>query len=128
MATPMKRRASLAPTTVGGSRAGVQTGQRPVNRPYIPTDLVHPDDVYWQRPHTSIRTYTTEQGQQVIERGNQRIIVHQQPPPKRRMHPVIVLGSGMLAAALLFLALNAGYNWWQSHQLDASYGYPRTFQ
>ena len=34
----------------------------------------------------------------------------------------------MVAAAVIFLALYAGYTWWQSHQLDSEYGYPRTFQ
>ena len=101
---------------------------RPEIEQYIPDDLIHEEDSYPQRPHTSIRTYQNTQGEQVIERGSQRIIVHQAPPPKRRMHPVVLLGSGMVVAAVLFIAIYAVFNWWQLHQIDVAYGNPRTYQ
>jgi hypothetical protein len=90
-------------------------------------DLEEDDAYYAQRPHSS-RVRYTQPRQQVIQRGNKRIVIHNEPTPKRNLHWSLILGVGMI----LMLALWAGgsllLNWWNNHQLDSTYGMPRTYQ
>jgi hypothetical protein len=53
------------------------------------------DAYYTQRPHSSAVRYTQPR-QQVIQRGNKRIVIHNEPPPARRLHWSFILGLGML--------------------------------
>ncbi|MBV9688148.1 MAG: hypothetical protein JO202_00385 [Ktedonobacteraceae bacterium] len=85
------------------------------------------DRIYDTRLPTSVRRYTIPQGEQVIERGNQRIIIHQ-GKPKRHIPWLTFVGIGMIVAILLVFAFNALSQWWSNHQLDATYGFPRTYQ
>ena len=110
------------------NQAGHFSGLHPEDQPYISADLVHVEDESSRRPHTSIRTYQNTRGEPVIERGNQRIIVHQAPPPKRRYHWSVLIGIGMVITVLLFLSLSALATWWTNWQQASAYGYPRTFQ
>src|SRR2546422_6979744 len=87
------------------------------------------DDSYHpaRTPRSAIR-YTDTRGNPVIQRAKQRIVIHEGPPPKRHVYWLLILGIGM---ALMF-GLSAGLiwasNWWSEHQLDATYGFPRTYQ
>jgi len=91
----------------------------------VDTEDDYPDDL--PRMPTSTRRYYDTQGNQVIQQGNRRIVVHNEPPPKKR-NWTLPIGIGMILMVLLFFALNALSNWWTSHQLDAQYGMPRTWQ
>lgn len=90
-------------------------------------DLEEDDSYYTQRSHTSAVRYTQPR-QQVIERGNKRIIIHNEPPPSRRMHWSLFLGLGMLLMLGLWVVGSYTLTWWNSHQLDSQYGMPRTYQ
>jgi hypothetical protein len=93
-----------------------------------PDDLEADDSYYLNRSRTSAVRYTTPQGNQVIQRGNKRFVIHDEPPPRRRPHWLLILGIGMIIALLLWAFLNALSTWWTNHQLDATYGMPRTYQ
>lgn len=90
-------------------------------------DLEEDDSYYTQRPPTSAVRYTQPR-QQVIQRGNKRIIIHNEPPPQRKLHWSFTLGIGMLIALALWVGGSYVVNWWSDHQLDTIYGRPRTYQ
>jgi|SRR5947209_9042621 len=115
---PLKRRASAE------QYALIQQTQTPV------TDVDDvPDSYYDTRLPTSAIRYRDTRGNQVIQRGNQRIIIHEnEPPPKRKVHWMLILGIGMLLMFGLYLGVAWVGNWWTNHQLDAAYGFPRTYQ
>ena len=62
----------------------------------------------------------------MIEQGNKRLVIHKEPPPKKKTHWMLFLGLGMVVAVFVFIGLSQLSNWWNNHQLDATYGYPRT--
>ena len=64
------------------------------------------------------RPYTYQQ-------GNRRIVFHPEPPPKQHTHWLVYIGIGMIA---LWVGLQMLGTWWSAHQLDATYGSPRTYQ
>src|SRR6266567_7411149 len=106
---PLKRRASAAQV-----------------EPEFDDDI---DDSYYPaRMPSSARRYQTTNGAQVIQRGNQRLVIHEGPPPKRRVHWSLILGIGMALMLGLYLGLTWVATWWANHQLDATYGFPRTYQ
>ena len=74
------------------------------------------------------RSFVDTEGNQVIEQGNQRLVIHNEPPPQRKIHWLLILGIGMILMLGLYLGLSWLGNWWTNHQLDAAYGYPRTYQ
>ncbi len=81
-------------------------------------------------PSSSIRWRDTK-GNQVIQQGNRRLVIHyDQPPPqkKRQVHWVLILGIGMLITILLYAGATWLGNWWNNQQLNATYGFPRTYQ
>lgn len=86
------------------------------------------DDVWPPRQPTSARAYFNRSGQQVYEKDNRRIVVHPGPPPGRNLHWSFLLGLGMLTMLGLWAASAAVLGWWNSHQLDSTYGMPRTYQ
>lgn len=108
---PIKRRASA---------------MQPVSPDFVEDDV--PDSYYETRLPTSTRRYVDTQGNQVIEQGKKRIVIHNAPPPKRRIHWVLILGIGMILMLLFWVGLQWAGNWWTMHQMDASYGFPRTYQ
>jgi hypothetical protein len=89
-------------------------------------DIEDDDAYYTQRPHTSAVRYVQPQ-QQVIQRGNKRIVIHTEPPP-RKLHWSFVLGLGMLTMLSLWVVGSYALTWWTNHQLDSTYGSPRTYQ
>ena len=89
-------------------------------------DLEEDDTYYTQRPHSSAVRYTQPR-QQVIQRGNKRIVIHNEQPP-RRLHWSFILGVGMILMLALWILGSYALSWWQNHQLDSTYGKPRTYQ
>src|SRR2546423_5464676 len=90
-------------------------------------DLEEDDAYYVTRQPTSAVRYTQTR-QQVIQRGNKRIVIHNEPPPARRLHWSFILGVGMILMLALWVLGSSALAWWQNHQLDSTYGMPRTFQ
>ncbi len=93
----------------------------------IEYDLEEDDSYYTQRSPTSAVRYAHPR-QQVIQRGNKRIVIHNEPPPRKTFHWSVIFGVGMIAALALWVAGSYVLTWWTNHQLDATYGIPRTFQ
>ena len=96
---------------------------------YVDTTEVDdiPDSYFNPRiPSSAIRRDT--QGNQVIRRGNRQFVLHNESPPKRKVHWTLILGIGMALMLGLYLGLSWVTNWWVNHQLDATYGMPRTYQ
>ncbi len=96
---------------------------------YVDTTEVDdiPDSYFNPRiPSSAIRRDT--QGNQVIRRGNRQFVLHNEPPPKRKVHWTLILGIGMALMLGLYLGLSWVTNWWVNHQLDTTYGMPRTYQ
>ncbi len=87
-----------------------------------------PDSYYDTRMPTTARRYVDTQGNQVIQQGNRRFVIHDEPPPRRKIHWIAILGTGMILMLLLWLGLTWLGNWWSMHLLDATYGFPRTYQ
>lgn len=80
------------------------------------TDDMYPDE---QRPPSSaIRWDRDTQGNQIIQRGRQRLVIHNAPPPKKRSI-WLPLCLGMLLMVLMYLGGSWALNWWSLHQLDA---------
>ena len=90
-------------------------------------ELEEDDAYYVQRQPTSAVRYTQPR-QQVIQRGNKRIIIHNEPPPRRNLHWSFILGVGMILMLALWVAGSYALSWWNNHQLDSTYGMPRTYQ
>jgi hypothetical protein len=120
-------------------RAGHYSGLHPEDVPYMtaqrkrnpanPLDLA--DDLdYPEEPArmpTSARRWPTTDKSYVIRDGNRQMVVHE-GLPRRRVHWVLILWIGMLSMLALYLLWNWGTGWWFVHQLDATYGFPRTYQ
>src|SRR2546421_6358241 len=95
-------------------RVGHTPGIHPEDAPYMsdqhypdnPLDLADTLDFPEERtrtPSTARRYgYVDADGNQVIQRGNKRIIVHSKPPP-RRVHWLLIFGIGMVIALLLWM-------------------------
>lgn len=93
--------------------------------------------------------YTTE-GHPVIRQGKREYVLHpeqtqraarqiQQPyrasylpeparRPARRAHSLVIFGIGMIVMILVFIGISWAGSAWQQHNLDAQYGFPRTYQ
>src|SRR5947209_14577608 len=82
---------------------------------------VDDDTMYPQRQPSSAIRYTDTQGNQIIQQGKKRIVIHTEPPPKRKIHWSLILGIGMLLMLLLGIGGIYLSNWWTNHQLDATY-------
>lgn len=80
-----------------------------------------------QRPPSSAIRYTDTKGNQVIQQGKKKIVIHTEPVP-RKIHWSLVFGIGMIAMLLLTIAGIWVSNWWNNQQLDSTYGMPRTYQ
>jgi len=117
--TPLKRRASAEQYALS---------QRMQSEPQTDEEEV-PDSYYDTRRPTSARRYVDTRGNQVIQRGNQRIVIHEEPPPKRRKnHVLLYIGIGMLLMVLGWISLQLLGNWWANYQLNSTYQYPRIYQ
>lgn len=87
-----------------------------------------PDSYYDTRMPTSTRRYVDTRGNKVIEQGNKRLVIHEQPPPKKNVHWLLYIGVGMIFMLALYVGFQMFGNWWTEHQLDGTYGFPRTYQ
>lgn len=90
-------------------------------------DLEEDEAYYTTRTPTSAVRYQQPR-QQVIQRGNKRIVIHNEPPPRKHLHWSVIFGIGMIATLALWVFGSYLITWWTNHQLDATYGMPRTFQ
>ncbi|MGH2495179.1 MAG: hypothetical protein ACRDIV_10805 [Ktedonobacteraceae bacterium] len=125
--------------TVDTHRAGHSSGLHPEDEPYLTDqrkrhpnnpleladDLDYPDEP--ARAPTSARRWVTTEKANVYRQGNREIVLHD-GPPKRRLHWAFIFWIGMLAMLACYLLWNWGNAWWTTHQLDATYGFPRTWQ
>jgi hypothetical protein len=116
---PLKRRAT--------ADQYAQMARLPVEPDTYEEEIV-PDAYYSTRPPTSVRRYVDTRGNQVIQQGNKRIVIHDTPPPKRKVHWLLILGIGMALMLGLYLGATWLVNWWSNHQMDAAYGFPRIYQ
>jgi hypothetical protein len=87
-----------------------------------------PDSYYPQRMPTSTRRYVDMRGNQVIQQGNKRIVIHDEPPPKKKSHWLLFTSIGMMAMVVLWFLLQLAGAWWTNQQLNATYQYPRMYQ
>jgi hypothetical protein len=129
---PLKRRASAGTAYyMVNSRQAGNNGFQSAEPADAVTEVDEIDDSYFPaRMPSSARRYHTTNGTQVIEQGNRRLVIHNGPPPtpKRKVHWLLTLGIGMALMLGLSLGLSWLANWWVNHQLDATYGMPRTYQ
>ena len=101
---------------------------RRASTPQYPADEI-PDSYYQTRNPTSTRRYTTTEGNQVIQQGNKRIIIHEELPPKQRcFHWLFYVGIVFFAMVIGWIAFTLLTNWWQAEVAEWKYGNPRTFQ
>ncbi len=90
---------------------------------------IEDDDAYYpQRPPSNTIRYTDTRGNQIVRQGNRQYVLHNGPPSKRKVHWSLTLGIGMALMLGLYLGLSWVAAWWTSHQLDTTYGFPRTYQ
>ncbi|HEU5378565.1 MAG TPA: hypothetical protein VFV38_24350 [Ktedonobacteraceae bacterium] len=80
-------------------------------------------------PRSTIR-YTDTQGRQVIEQGKRRLVIERvkRPTSRRGFHWLLLFGGGMLLMILLVAGIQWAITGIQAHNIDATYGYPRTWQ
>ncbi len=98
------------------------------SRQHVPPPQEEPDDddeYTTSTPRSAIRyplgrPYTYQQ-------GNRRIVVHPAPPP-RRFHWSVFWGLGIIFTIVVLVGGSRVMDWWNDHQLDATYGMPRTYQ
>ncbi len=115
-------------------RIPARTSAQPASRTYAGHSAgIHPeededDTIYPTRPSSSAVRWTNTNGDQVIQQGNRRIIIHEEPPPKKRRSWSLFVSIGMMVMVLGWVGLSALGTWWTNHQLDAQYGFPRTWQ
>ncbi len=112
------------------SRQSYQYNPVPLRTNRTVTQSPEEDDpsMYPQRQPSSAIRYTDTQGNQVIQQGKKRIVIHNEPPPKRNIHWSLILGIGMVFMLVLGVGGIWLSNWWTNHQLDVTYGMPRTYQ
>src|SRR6266568_8943478 len=92
---PVKRRASAA-TVYHPARPRLGNNTSAAHADELPDAIAEVDEIddsyYDTRLPTSARRYVDTRGNQVLQRGNKRIVIHQEPPPKRSIHWLLILG------------------------------------
>ncbi len=135
---PIPARASATRTQVPFHRAGHSSNIHPEDTPCwtdqrkkypdpfeADDDLDYPDEP--RKSRTSAVYSPTREKQQVIRQGNRELVIRE-GRPKRRVHWLLVFWIGALMMLALYLLWTWGSAWWSDHQLDATYGFPRTYQ
>ena len=99
------------------------------SRHYVPPPQEEPDedDEYTTSMPRSALRYPVGRPY-TVQQGNRRIVFHPEPPPKTHTHWLVYISIGMIAMLALWISLQVLGNWWSEHQLDATYGLPRTYQ
>lgn len=82
---------------------------------------------YPARRSSSAIRYIDKQGNPVLQAGKKRYVLHQEKP-KKNVHGLFLIGVGMLLMIGLGVGFSAFGKWWNTHQLYAAYGFPRTWQ
>lgn len=90
-----------------------------------PVQTVDDPNIY-KNPMSIRSGYRPNQHVQVVERGDQRLVIHQGMP--RRKGGMLYAFLGGLTMFLLMFIGSVGWNWGQGKLLDFTYGYPRTWQ
>src|SRR5207237_9057557 len=80
-----------------------------------------PDSYYPQRLPTSTRRYVDTRGNQVIQQGNKRIVIHDEPPPKKRHHWLLFTGIGMAVMVVLWFLLQLPLASWPDQQVNSAH-------
>lgn len=131
---PLKRRASRIQPEASRHYVGHSTGIHPEDDPYWTDEQgadALPDEYYQPRQPLSTRryTYTDKRGNQIIQQGNRRLVIHDEPPPKKRKHHALLyVGIGMTIMVLGWIGLQLLDNWWTNYQLNSTYEFPRISQ
>jgi len=112
------RRASLQGTQVNKSAARSAPTTEDVYEEYEEGDYQAPT-----RMPTSARKYHYP-----VQPASVRQRQAAPPPQKRHIHFLVYVGIALLVMIAGWCIFTALSNWWQEHQLDATYGMPRTFQ
>src|SRR5713226_5602562 len=112
----VRKRASA--TQIPFHRARHSSNTHPEDEPFLtdqrkhypnnPLDLADDLDypgVRTRMPSSAVRWRDTH-GNQIIQQGNRRIVIHDDPPPKKRKNWTLPIGIGMVATVLLFVGLN----------------------
>jgi hypothetical protein len=96
----------------------------------LPANIDADEGLSLVKSRTSAMRYVDTQGHQVVQRGNQRIIVHDEPPPRRRRRPHWLLISGLSMIVLLVFWAGLGWltSWIATNQVNATYEFPRVSQ
>lgn len=100
---------------------------------FVPSHALHvlPDEDQMYSPSripNSARRYPIT-GEQVIQRGNQRLVIrHMRPQNQRRVHWLVPAGLGMIVALALIVGCVSIGSAWNAHQIDGQFGMPRTWQ
>ena len=132
VANPIPRRATATQRYVPANphKAGHYSGFHPEDQPYQSTEIEDDDRYYQVRQPSSAIRYQTAEGNQVIQQGNRRLVIHEGPPPKpkKSRHWLLFLGLGMVVAVFVLIGLSQLSAWWSNHQLYSEYGFPRTYQ
>ena len=99
------------------------------NMPALPDEAEQYAPAFSQRKSSAIR-YTDVQGRPVVEQGKKRFVFERgtPPPSRRRVHWLLFVGGGMLLMLLAVMGSQWVITGLQAHSLDATYGYPRTWQ
>src|SRR5690348_9354239 len=122
-----ERRCEMEPLRFTQQAPSRRTGSRSTS----PADFDADEGLVPVKSRTSAVRYTDVQGHQVIQRGNQRIVVHQdEPPPRKRRRPhwLLISGLSMLVLLLLWAGLSWLTSWIAANQLNATYEFPRISQ
>ncbi len=124
--------------------------RRNMQQSAIDCDIAEEEEYYVTRPHTSVRRYRQpaqrdtlddEQAMQIQPRRASTIVpTHNRVISKaidpslslkrynQKRVPWLAIAIGMLVMMTLVMGIRAFGSWWQDHQLDATYGFPRTYQ
>ena len=122
---PIRRRASATANHIPPHRAGHSFNHHPEDVPYLtdqrkkypnPLDLAESLDYPGEpgRMPTSVVRYVDTRGNPVIQRGNQRFVLHDEPPPRHRRRPhwtVIAILSGVVVLGVFALVVWAAHTW-----------------
>ena len=111
-----------------------QTAYRPVPRrtsaPAVPVDTEENDAIYQTRPSSSAIRWTDRQGNQVIQEGRRKVVIHKEPHSHRGVFFwTIIMGLLLFIMVTGWIIFTAAGYWWQGKQEDWKYGSPfRTYQ
>ncbi|SRR5258706_6265789 len=85
--------------------------------------------IYSTRQPSSARRYIDPHGNQIIQEGRRKVIIHRETHPSRGLFRwMIFMGLFVFIMVLGWILFTAAGYWWQGRQDDWKYGVPRTYQ